>query len=82
MFPQHGEKLTTISIQDVTLFSGTIEENIRYAAPDAPQEKVIEAAKQVLHSIHASLFISLFLFPFLLLSLSLSLSHSLNFVFL
>jgi ABC-type multidrug transport system fused ATPase/permease subunit len=49
--------LTIISIQDVTLFSGTIEENIRYAAPDAPQEKVIEAAKQVASSIHIFLFI-------------------------
>ena len=34
-----------IVFQETTLFSGTIRDNIAYAAPDAPLEKVIEAAR-------------------------------------
>lgn len=33
-------------LQETFLFSGTIEENIRYGKPDATEEEVIEAAKQ------------------------------------
>lgn len=32
--------------QDVFLFGGTIRENIAYGKPDAPEEEIIEAAKQ------------------------------------
>lgn len=32
--------------QEVILFGGTIEENIRYGKPDATKEEIIEAAKQ------------------------------------
>jgi len=34
-----------ISLQEATLFSGTIRDNIRYGSPDATDEEVIEAAK-------------------------------------
>ena len=34
-----------ISLQEVSLFSGTIRDNIRYGKPDATQEKVEQAAK-------------------------------------
>lgn len=34
-----------IVFQETTLFSGTIHDNIAYAVPDAPLEKVIEVAK-------------------------------------
>lgn len=34
-----------IVFQETTLFSGTIRDNIAYAVPDAPLEKVIEVAK-------------------------------------
>ncbi|MBF2065341.1 MAG: ABC transporter ATP-binding protein [Calothrix sp. C42_A2020_038] len=34
-----------IVFQDATLFSGTIRDNIAYAVPEAPLEKIIEAAK-------------------------------------
>ncbi|MBE9169185.1 ABC transporter ATP-binding protein [Pleurocapsales cyanobacterium LEGE 06147] len=34
-----------IVFQEITLFSGTIRENITYAKPDAPLEQVIEVAK-------------------------------------
>ena len=34
-----------ISLQDVTLFSGTIKDNIRYGKPDASDEEVIKSAK-------------------------------------
>ncbi|HEY9875993.1 MAG TPA: ABC transporter ATP-binding protein [Candidatus Obscuribacterales bacterium] len=34
-----------IVFQETTLFSGTIRDNIAYAAPDAPLEKVIEVAR-------------------------------------
>ena len=34
-----------IVLQDTNLFTGTIEDNIRYARPDATREEVIEAAK-------------------------------------
>ncbi|MCY7274523.1 MAG: ATP-binding cassette domain-containing protein, partial [Phormidesmis sp. CAN_BIN44] len=34
-----------IVFQSTTLFAGTIRENIAYAAPDAPLDQVIEAAK-------------------------------------
>ena len=34
-----------IVFQETTLFSGTIRDNIAYAAPNAPQDAVIEAAK-------------------------------------
>ena len=35
-----------IVFQDPFLFSGTIEENIRYGKPDATRQEIIEAAKQ------------------------------------
>ncbi len=34
-----------ISLQEVTLFSGTIRDNIRYGRPDASEEEVVRAAK-------------------------------------
>jgi ATP-binding cassette subfamily B protein len=34
-----------ISLQDVTLFSGTVRDNIRYGRPDASEEEVVRAAK-------------------------------------
>jgi ATP-binding cassette subfamily B protein len=45
-----------IVFQETTLFSGTIRDNIAYAAPDAPLEKVISAAKTAqIHDFIASL---------------------------
>ncbi|PPS41422.1 ABC transporter ATP-binding protein [Chroococcidiopsis sp. TS-821] len=45
-----------IVFQETTLFSGTIRNNIAYAAPDAPLEKVIEVAKTAqIHDFIASL---------------------------
>lgn len=38
------ERLGVVS-QDIFLFHQTIEENIRFGAPDAPFEKIVEAAK-------------------------------------
>ena len=35
-----------VVFQDASLFSGTIEDNIRYGAPDATEEQVIEAARR------------------------------------
>lgn len=35
----------TLVLQDTSLFSGTIKENIRYGKPDASDEEVIQAAK-------------------------------------
>ena len=51
-----GEDITAVSrgslrrsmaivLQDTVLFTGTVEENLRFGAPDAPQERLIEAAK-------------------------------------
>ncbi|MBN2336765.1 ABC transporter ATP-binding protein, partial [Candidatus Bathyarchaeota archaeon] len=34
-----------ISLQEVTLFSGTVRDNIRYGRPDASEEEVVRAAK-------------------------------------
>jgi len=34
-----------ISLQEVTLFSGTVRDNIRYGKPDASEEEVVRAAK-------------------------------------
>jgi ATP-binding cassette subfamily B multidrug efflux pump len=34
-----------ISLQEVTLFSGTVRDNIRYGRPDASDEEVVRAAK-------------------------------------
>jgi len=42
---QHLRKSIGIAMQDVFLFSDTIEGNIAYGVPDAPFEKVEEAAK-------------------------------------
>ena len=45
-----------IVFQETTLFSGTIRDNITYAKPDAPLEKVIEVAKTAqIHDFIASL---------------------------
>lgn len=44
--PQWLRRQIGVVPQDVILFSGTIEENIRYAAPEASESEVIEAAKQ------------------------------------
>lgn len=45
-----------IVFQETTLFSGTLRDNIAYAAPDAPLEKVIEVAKTAqIHDFIASL---------------------------
>ncbi|NGP44407.1 ABC transporter ATP-binding protein [Bacillaceae bacterium SIJ1] len=37
----------SIVLQDTFIFSGTIKENIRFGNPDATDEQVIEAAKQI-----------------------------------
>jgi ATP-binding cassette subfamily B multidrug efflux pump len=34
-----------VSLQEVTLFSGTVRDNIRYGRPDASEEEVVRAAK-------------------------------------
>jgi len=45
-----------IVFQETTLFSGTLRDNIAYAAPDAPLEKVINVAKTAqIHDFIASL---------------------------
>lgn len=45
-----------IVFQETTLFSGTIRDNITYAKPDAPLEKVVEVAKTAqIHDFVASL---------------------------
>ncbi|MBE9190452.1 ABC transporter ATP-binding protein [Gloeocapsopsis crepidinum LEGE 06123] len=45
-----------IVFQETTLFSGTLRDNIAYAAPDAPLEKVIDVAKTAqIHDFIASL---------------------------
>ena len=47
-------RMLGIVLQDVFVFAGTIEENIRYGCPDAPSEAVAEAASLV----HANSFIN------------------------
>ena len=37
-----------VMLQDTFIFSGTVMENIRYGRPDASDEDVIQAAKEVM----------------------------------
>ncbi len=37
-----------VMLQDTFIFSGTVMDNIRYGKPDAPDEEVIQAAKEVM----------------------------------
>ncbi|RQV94598.1 ATP-binding cassette domain-containing protein, partial [bacterium] len=54
-YPLHVlRRMLGIVLQDVFVFAGTIEENIRYGCPDAPSAAVVEAASLV----HANNFIS------------------------